>query len=177
QGVSVPEATARLRAAWPGIAERVISPDWTPARRKTMAGSVFQLSPGGTGWTNLRRIYRKPLLVLMAVVALVLVIACANVANLLLARASARKREIAMRLAIGAGRARIVRQLLTESTLLSAIGAVFGVGLAWLSGQFLVDTISSGPLPVSLDVTPNLHVLGFTCAVATLTGILFGLAP
>lgn len=175
--VSIPQATARLNAVWPQISERVIATHWPASRQKAMADSVFQLSPGGTGWTYLREIYRKPLYVLMAVVGLVLLIACANVASLLLARASARQREIAVRLAIGAGRGRIVRQLLIESTLLSLIGAAAGVGLAWVSGRFLVSMISTGPDQIAFDLTPNWHVLGFTSAVAIATGVLFGVAP
>jgi predicted permease len=175
--VSIPEATARLNAVWPQIAEPVIAPHWPATRRKAMADSVFQLNAGGTGWTYLREIYQQPLFVLMAVVALVLLIACANVASLLLARASARRREIAVRLAIGAGRGRIVRQLLIESTLLSLAGAAFGIGLAWVSGRFLVNLISSGADRVVFDLTPNWHLLGFTSAVAVATGVLFGVAP
>jgi putative ABC transport system permease protein len=176
-GVSIPQATARLNAVWAQISEPVIAPHWPASRRKAMADSVFQLSPGGTGWTYLREVYRKPLFVLMAVVSLVLLIACANVASLLLARASARQREIAVRLAIGAGRARIVRQLLIESTLLSLVGAAVGVGLAGVSGRFLVSLISTGPAQIAFDLTPNWRVLGFTSAVAIATGVLFGVAP
>jgi predicted permease len=175
--VPIPLAASRLNAVWPQISEAVIAPHWPASRRKAMADSVFQLSPGGTGWTYLREVYRKPLFVLMAVVGLVLLIACANVASLLLARASARQREIAVRLAIGAGRARIVRQLLIESTLLSLIGAAVGVGLAWVSGRFLVSMISTGPAQIAFDLTPNWHLLGFTSAVAIATGVLFGVAP
>jgi predicted permease len=176
-GVSVQQATARLNAVWRLIAEPVIAPHWPASRRKAIADSVFELSPGGTGWTYLREIYRKPLIVLMAVSGLVLLIACANVASLSLARASARQREIAVRLAIGAGRARIVRQLLTESILLSVIGAAIGLGLAWISGRFLVSVISTEHARIAFDLAPNWHVLGFTSVVAIATGVLFGVAP
>jgi predicted permease len=176
-GVSIPQATARLNAVWPQFSEAVIAPHWPAPRRKEMADSRFELSPGGTGWTYLRGLYRKPLFVLMAVVGLVLLAACANVATLLLARASARRREIAVRLAIGAGRGRIVRQLLIESTLLSLVGAVGGMVLAWLSGRFLVSLISAGPAPIVFDLTPNWHILVFTTAVAIATGLFFGAAP
>jgi predicted permease len=178
EGVSIPQATTRLNAVWPRIADAVVAPHWPASRRKAMADSLFQMSPGGTGWTYLRDVYRKPLFVLMAVVGLVLLIACANVASLLLARAAARQREIAVRLAIGAGRARIVRQLLIESsTLLSLIGAAVGVAVAWVSGHFLVSMISTGPEHISFDLAPNWRVLGFTSAVAIATGVLFGVAP
>jgi predicted permease len=176
-GLPVAEAAARLSAAWPGFAEQVIAPHWPADRRKAMAQSVFRLDSGGAGWNYLREMYREPLFVLMGMVALILAIACANVASLLLARASARQREMSVRLAIGAGRGRIVAQLLTESLLLSLVGAALGIGLAWVSGGLLIEMISGGPGPVVMDLTPNWHVLAFTAAVAIATAILFGLAP
>ena len=176
-GVSLPEAKARLQSVWPQISDRVIATHWPASRRKEMAAGTFDFADGATGWTFLRDMYRKPLFVLMGVVVVVLLIACANVANLLLARATARQREIAIRLAIGAGRGRIIRQLLTESALLSLIGAALGIGLAWICGSFLLRIISSGPVQIDFSLAPNWHVLGFTCAVAITTGVLFGLAP
>ena len=178
RGISIPQTKAHLAAVWPQIAERVISTGWPAAQHKEMAESTFDLDPGGTGYSYLRELFRRPLMVLMAVSALVLLIACANVASLLLARATARQREISIRLAIGAGRGRIIRQLLTESTLLSSLGAAVGIGLAWLTSRSLVDTLSKGPFPVVVfDLTPNWHVLGFASAVAIANGVVFGLAP
>jgi predicted permease len=176
-GLSAFEAQARISARWRQIAERVVSPRWSAVRREEMASAVVRLSPGATGWTYLREIYAKPLLILMAVVGVVLLIACANVASLLLARASARQREVAVRMAIGASRGRIIRQLLIESSLLSLTGATISVGLAWLSGNVLVDVIASGGRDMSFDLTPNLRVLGFTTGVAVFTALLFGVAP
>jgi putative ABC transport system permease protein len=177
EGVSISQARTRLAALWPQISPRVIPPTWPLDRKEGIANASFDFNPGGTGWTYLREMFRRPLLVLMGVVALVLLIACANVANLLLARGAARRKEIAVRLAIGAGRSRIIRQLLVESTLLSLIGGAFGIMLAWLLSYLLVNTISSARMQIVFDLTPNWHVLGFTSATAILTGILFGLAP
>jgi putative ABC transport system permease protein len=180
-GVSIRQTEAHLAAVWPQIAERAISKGWPDWQRREMAESIVQLTPGGTGHTYLRDRFGRPLMILMAVTGLVLLIACANVASLLLARATARQREISVRLAIGAGRGRIMRQLLTESTVLSLMGAALGICLAWLTSRFLVDTLSGGrtndSLAVIFDLAPNWHILGFTSALAILNGILFGLAP
>jgi predicted permease len=139
---------------------------------QTTQPPVIALSRGGDGLNFARDQYRNPLLVLMTVVGVVLLIACANVANLLLARAKTREKETAMRLALGAARGRIARQLLTESVLLAALGAALGIVLAyWASG---VLARFNG---LVIDVHPDARILGFTAAVTLLTGILFGLAP
>ncbi len=173
-GVSFEQARARLKVIWPSMAQVSVTPRTPLKRREAMLASTLDLAAGGTGWTPLRNQYSKPLSVLMAISALVLLLACVNVANLLLARSAARRREFAIRLAIGAGRARIVRQLLVESLLLSFIGAALGLIVAQFGSKLLLAQVSES---IRLDVGVNLQVLGFAISVAVLTGILFGLAP
>jgi predicted permease len=166
-GMSPAQAKAGLAVVWPLV----------KAPREVLAVKPDLLA-AGTGWTELRQKFQKPLLVLMGTAAVVLLIACANLANLLLARSSARQREIAVRLAIGAGRGRVIRQLLTESGLLAVAGAVCGVAIAWLGSRFLVELLSSAQrTPITLDIAPNAHILLFASLAAIATTLLFGLAP
>ncbi len=135
------------------------------------------LHDAGNGVSSLRGNFADPLYVLMAVVALVLIIACANVANLLLARATSRQKEMGVRLALGAGRARIVRQFLTESLTLSLAGGLLGSLLAVYGVRLLVAMVRSNPGSLMLEVRPDPRVLLFTIGVSLLTGLIFGLAP
>ncbi len=138
---------------------------------------ALDLQDGAGGLDFLRRQYSQPLYVLMAMVALILTIACANMANLLLARATARRREIALRLSLGAGRLRVVRQLLTESILLASIGGLLGLVFAAWGIRGLTLLIANGRENFSLHADLNWHVLAVTTALSIATGILFGLAP
>jgi predicted permease len=174
RGVSIEQARARLKAIWPAMAQVSVNPRTPQKRREAMLASTLDLSAGGTGWTPLRSQYSKPLTVLMVISALVLLLACTNVANLLLARSAARRREFAIRLAIGAGRARVMRQLLVESLLLSFLGAALGLLLAHYGSRLLLTQVSE---TIRLDVGLNLAVLEFAVAAAVVTGLLFGTAP
>ena len=142
-----------------------------------MQKASVELTPVSRGLSTLRRQFSLSLKVLMGVVALVLLIASANVANLLLAHGAARSREFAVRLAVGARRTRLVRQLFTESALLALLGGIFGVALSSWGSRLLLVMASDGPEAVPVDVTPNLRILGFTIGVSALCAIVFGTVP
>ena len=148
-----------------------------PDKRRELERVVIEVLPGGQGLSYLRERYSQPLLLLMSVVALILLIACANVANLLLARASARTQEIGVRLSLGAGRARMVRQLLTESLVLASLGGGAGFLCAVWGRQVLLALVFGDRPAIPLDLEIDARVLAFTACVALLTGVLFGLAP
>ncbi|RPJ76647.1 MAG: ABC transporter permease [Acidobacteria bacterium] len=150
-----------------------------PRQGQVNSRQPMTLVPAERGYTYARRTFQRPLLILMAVVGFVLLIACANVANIMLARGAARQREIALRMAVGAGRSRLALQFVTESVLISVAGGLGGMALAWVGVRLLLDRFlpASGPQRLTLDITPDVTMLAFTFAVSLLTGVLAGLAP
>jgi predicted permease len=178
-GVSIEQARAEMTVLFRFTLEEITKNREDPLLRQIKIG----VAPAGAGLSTLRDNFAKPLLYLMALVGLLLLIACTSIASMLLARAVARQREMALRVSLGAGRLRLVRQLLTESLLLSAAGSLMGLFLAYLGAQALLRIITSGrqivelPAHLEIDVHPDVHVLLFTAGVALLTGVLFGLAP
>ena len=176
-GVSVEQATAQLHAISPSVFEATLPPDYPAVSVKDYLDSRLIALPVAGGVSELREQYEQSLWLLLAIAGSVLLIACANLANLLLARASVRQREIAVRQALGASRGRLVRQLLVESLLLASCGAVLGVALAQVLSRFLVAYLSTTANPVFLDLSTDWRVIIFTVSLTCVTCVLFGLVP
>jgi putative ABC transport system permease protein len=176
-GWTFERATAQLRAVTPTILAVTLPAEYDAAAREKYLRFSFRVLPAATGVSPLRTAYEAPLFVLLAISGMVLLIACANLANLMLARASAREKEMALRLTLGASGGRLMRQLLAESLLLGVIGAAIGVALAQGLSTFLVAFISNEDNPIFLPLWPDVRVLFFTIGLAVLTCLLFGVAP
>jgi putative ABC transport system permease protein len=176
-GWSVERATSQLRAISPDIFRTTLPASYDPERARKYSALQLSAFPGETGVSSLRTEYEQPLWLLLGLAGLVLLIACANLANLMLARAAAREREIGVRLVVGASRLRLIRQLLAESLLLAAFGAGAGIWLASVLSRFLVAFLSTPDDPLFMDLALDWRVIGFTASLAVLTCLLFGLAP
>ena len=176
-GVSPEETTARLNARQPQIREATMPQDWRSDEVKHYLAEPFSLRSAAAGQSSLRTRYAQPLTIMTGAVGLVLLIACANIANLLLARADARRRELSVRLALGASRSRLGLHVFAESVLLAAIGAAAGLLLAQWGSALLIKQLSTQVNTVFLDVSPDWRVMAFTTGLAGLTAIIFGTVP
>jgi putative ABC transport system permease protein len=177
RGWTLAGATAQLNAISPAILEATVPPVYRPESVKRYMEYRFAAFPASNGFSSLRTEYENPLWMLLGIAALVLLIACANLANLMLARASAREREVGVRLALGASRVRLLRQMLVESLLLAAVGAVVGAVLAQTLSRFLVTFLSTEGAPLFMNLDMDWRVFGFTAALAIVTCVFFGLTP
>jgi predicted permease len=178
-GVSRTAAEAAMNVIYRQINEQEVKniPNNSENFRKRFVSKHLDVLPGHRGLSDLRREFSTPLIVLMSMVGVVLLIACANVANLLLARTTARQKEIALRLALGAGRGRIIRQQLVESGLLALAGTVVGLLLAWWTGGLLLAALPGDPAARNLSAEPDLRITGFAIGTGVLTALLFGIVP
>jgi predicted permease len=177
EGVSEQQATSAVNVLFKQSLHELAGPQPSPERLENIERAGIELNPAGTGISHLRQEFSLSLKILMAVVGVVLLIACGNVANLLLGRSAGRQKEFAVRLAVGAGRYRLVRQLLTESILLALIGGLAGVLLAWWGSHLIVVMASASSEALPLDVAPNARILGFTLLTSVMSAIIFGTAP
>jgi putative ABC transport system permease protein len=176
-GATIGDAALALRAVQPQIRQATLPEDWPASELKNYLSGRFELVSGSAGAPQFRDQYRQSLLILMATVGLVLLIACANIANLMLARANARRHELSLRRAMGASGPRLARQLLTESLLLAGAGAILGLAFAVWGSRLLVGQLTTFRETVFVDVSLDWRALAFTVVVTVGTALLFGLAP
>jgi len=176
-GWTIERADANLRALSPSIMEATLAPAYRPDDAKRFLANKLSVTPGNTGVSGLRRQFENPLWILLATAGLVLLIACANLANLLLARASVREKEIAVRQAIGASRGRLITQLLSESMVLAILGTTLGALIAQGLSRALIAFLSTKGNAIFVGLELDFRVLGFMAGVAVVTCLLFGLAP
>jgi predicted permease len=174
---AAPAVADHLRALSPGVFRATVPTDWNDERQQDYLKQEITLMPAATGFSGTGGRYGTALYALLGIAGLVLLIACANIANLLLARASQRERELSMRMALGAGRARLIRRLLCESFALALAGAGAGLALALVGSRLLVGLIRTQSSALIVDLRPDVRVLGFTIGAALLTALLFGLTP
>ena len=175
-GISLAQARAGLEPVYQRIRDDIAAGTDSQEFRLSVLESRLAVSDGSRGSSRVRDNLSAPLLVLMAIVGLVLVVACANLANLMLARAATRRRETAVCLAIGAGRSRLVRQGMAEASLIAAFGGLAGLLLAvW--GASVLEAMISGALPIALDISPDTRVLAFAVVTSCATAVVFGLFP
>ncbi len=176
-GVSLAQATTNVNLLFQQILRSFRGGALSMTIAKALTEAQVPLTPMATGISDLRREFSDSLKILMAIAGMVLLIACANIANLLLARSTARTREFAVRQALGAHRTRLVRQLLTESMMLALMGGALGIAFAAASSRLLLRMVSGGPDIVPLDVSVDSRMLFFTLAVTVVTALLFGCIP
>jgi putative ABC transport system permease protein len=176
-GIGSSQISARLGLLSPQIFAETVPTTWTPGNQQSFLGWTLTALPAGNGISALRRQYDSPLKALLAIAGFVLLLACTNITSLMLARAAARSKEIGVRLALGASRLRLVRQLLTESVLLSCAGGLLGAFFAQWGSRLLVSYISTKSNKVALDLALDGRVLAFTAGASIFTGLLFGVWP
>ncbi|HEY2546275.1 MAG TPA: ABC transporter permease, partial [Candidatus Acidoferrum sp.] len=178
-GVTIEQARAQLQSFWPDVLLATASTETPGPRRDRFLSMGLEVTSAAKGFSSgLRSQFARPLYVLAGIVGLILLVACVNLANLMLARAAARSHEMSVRVAIGASRWSLAKQVLTESLALSCAGALLGLVFAFWGSRLLVHLMTEGNIfPVTLDLTPDLRVLSLTISAALVTGILFGLAP
>ena len=176
-GVGVEQAGAETNLLFKQLLHEYSGPQPSAERLQDIQQASIELTPAGRGLSELRREFSLPLKILMVVVGVVLLIACANIANLLMARAAVRRQEFTVRVALGASPARIGRQMFTESLLLALIGGLAGILLGSWGSSAMVSMVSTGPQTLPLNIEPDLRVLAFTLMISVVSAVVFGTAP